>query len=219
MTALYIALGIVVVLLLLAWTPVGVRIVFRGALRLQVKAGPLRITVFPPKQKSGEKGKKRKPAEAKPAKTEGENASRRRPNRRQILYALDTLPPILGRALGRFGRGLRVPELRLHVVFGGEDPADTALLYGKAQAAAGVALPALERLVAVGETDVALAADYQAAQTEFSVDITAQIRLGTLAVLGGGVLKDMAAWLRGYRALADRAEDTKTGPADAAGAA
>ena len=155
----------------------------------------------------------------KPAKTEGEKASRRRPNRRQILYALDTLPPILGRALGRFGRGLRVPELRLHVVFGGEDPADTALLYGKAQAAAGVALPALERLVAVGETDVALAADYQAERTEFSVDITVQIRLGALAVLGGGVLKDMAAWLRGYRALADRAEDKEAVPADAAGAA
>ena len=218
MTALYIALGIAVVLLLLAWTPVGVRLAFQGALSLQVRIGPLRITVVPSKEKKPAKGKKKKQAEAKSAKAEA-GKKPRRPNRRQILYALDTLPPILKRALGGFGRGLRVPELRVHVVFGGEDPADTALLYGKTQAAVGMALPALEQLVAVGETDVALATDYQAERTEFSVDITVQIRLGALAVLGGGVLKDMAAWLRGYRALADRAEDTKTGPADAAGAA
>ena len=214
MTALCIVLGILVLLLLLAWAPVGVRAAYHGDLRVQVKAGPLRFSVYPPpKEKPSKKAEKKASAPTGDAK----KRSLRRPSRRQLLSAQDTLPPSLGRALGRVGRRLRVPVLRLRVVFGGEDPADVALLYGRAQAAAGAALPVLEQLVRFGETDVRLETDYQAERTEISGEAAVEIRLGALLGMGCAALRDVLAWLRGYRALAG---EKKVKPsADAASAA
>ena len=141
------------------------------------------------------------------------------PNRRQIRYSVDTLVPALWRALVRFGRRIRVPLLRLHVVFGGEDPADVAVLYGKSQAVAAALLPLLEGVVRFGETDVQLATDYRAERTVLTGEIDIQIRLWALAALGCSLLKSVVTWLRGYRALKAESEQTERKAAGAASAA
>ena len=141
------------------------------------------------------------------------------PNRRQIRYSVDTLVPALWRALVRFGRRIRVPLLRLHVVFGGEDPADVAVLYGKFQAVAAALLPLLEGVVRFGETDVQLATDYRAERTVLTGEINIQIRLWALAALGCSLLKSVVTWLRGYRALKAESEQTERKAAGAASAA
>ena len=155
MTALWVLLGLVALLLMLAWMPVGAAVTYDSAFRVRVQVGFLRFTVYP----AAKEGKKEKKGKKKQSEAKMEKKPFSSPNRRQIRYTVDTLVPALWRALVRFGRRIRVPLLRLHVVFGGEDPADVAALYGKSQAAVATLLPLLEGVVRFGETDVQLATD------------------------------------------------------------
>ena len=214
MTALWVLLGLVALLLMLAWMPVGAAVTYDSAFRVRVQVGFLRFTVYP----APEKGKKEKKGKKKQSEAKMEKKPFSSPNRRQIRYSVDTLVPALWRALVRFGRRIRVPLLRLHVAFGGEDPADVAALYGKSQAAAAALLPLLEGVVRFGETDVQLATDYRAERTVLTGEINIQIRLWALAALGCSLLKSVVTWLRGYRALKAESEQTerKAGAASAA---
>ena len=215
MTALWVLLGLVALLLMLAWMPVGAAVTYDSAFRVRVQVGFLRFTVYPaPKEGKKEKKGKKKQSEAKMEKKPFSS-----PNRRQIRYSVDTLVPALWRALVRFGRRIRVPLLRLHVVFGGEDPADVAVLYGKSQAVAAALLPLLEGVVRFGETDVQLATDYRAERTVLTGEIDIQIRLWALAALGCSLLKSVVTWLRGYRALKAESEQTERKAAGASSAA
>lgn len=215
MTALWVLLGLVALLLMLAWMPVGAAVTYDSAFRVRVQVGFLRFTVYPaPKEGKKEKKGKKKQSEAKMEKKPFSS-----PNRRQIRYSVDTLVPALWRALVRFGRRIRVPLLRLHVAFGGEDPADVAALYGKSQAVAAALLPLLEGVVRFGETDVQLATDYRAERTVLTGEIDIQIRLWALAALGCSLLKSVVTWLRGYRALKAESEQTERKAAGASSAA
>ena len=215
MTALWVLLGLVALLLMLAWMPVGAAVTYDSAFRVRVQVGFLRFTVYPaPKEGKKEKKGKKKQSEAKMEKKPFSS-----PNRWQIRYSVDTLVPALWRALVRFGRRIRVPLLRLHVVFGGEDPADVAVLYGKSQAVAAALLPLLEGVVRFGETDVQLATDYRAERTVLTGEINIQIRLWALAALGCSLLKSVVTWLRGYRALKAESEQTERKAAGASSAA
>ncbi len=212
MTALWIALGILALLLLLAWMPVGVEAAYAGSLQVRVRAGFLRFSVYPA-EKAAKAAEKQRTAKGKSS-SGAEAKKRRLPNRRQLAYAADTLLPDLFRALGRLGRRVRIPVLRVRGVFAGEDPADTAILCGKVQAAAAVLLPALERLVRVDQADVSFSADYQAEQTDISGEIRLRVCLGDLLLLGCAVLRSAVSWLREYRALAE--EEKPAGAASAA---
>ena len=216
MTAVYIVLLLIVLLLALGWIPLGADAAYHGGLQVRVRVGFLRFTVYP----APEKGKKKTKA-AKPKTAAGEKKRALRfPNRRQIAYTLEVLLPALRKALERLGRWIQIPVLRLRVVFAGEDPADVAVLYGKAQAAAAAALPLLERCVRIGETDVRLTADYTAEETAASGELRVRIRLGALLVLGVSALGSVVSWLRGYRALEKQETDgAKKRPAQAASAA
>ena len=215
MTALWVLLGLVALLLMLAWMPVGAAVTYDDAFRVRVQVGFLRFTVYP----ATKEGKKEKKGKKKQSEAKMEKKPFSSPNRRQIRYSVDTLVPALWRALVRFGRRIRVPLLRLHVAFGGEDPADVAVLYGKSQAVAAALLPLLEGVVRFGETDVQLATDYRAERTVLTGEINIQIRLWALAALGCSLLKSVVTWLRGYRALKAESEQTERKAAGASSAA
>lgn len=220
MTALYIVLGLVALLLVLGWMPLEADAVFDGGLQVQIKVGFLRFRVYPPrkKEKTAKKAKTAESQKGSKAKKK-EKQPFRFPNRRQAAYTLDTLVPALWRALVRFGRRIRIPVLRLHVVFGGEDPAETAVLYGRVQAAAAAGVPLLEALVRIGETDVKFLTDYTAERTVVSGRIRVHIRLWVLVALGCSMLKSVAVWLSGYRAREEKKGKMQRNAAGAASAA
>ncbi len=118
----------------------------------------------------------------------------------QILYSLDVLPPILGRALRRTCGSLRIEPLRLYVLVAGEDPADTAMLYGRLAAGIAAALPALER--AAADPDIQLYMDFTRRRMELSADVGVSVRPIRLVWIvlraGGSLLK----WFMGFRRLA-----------------
>ena len=63
MTALWILLGLIALLLMLALMPVGAAVAYDGAFRVRVQVGFLRFTVYPAteKGKKEKKGKKKDP--------------------------------------------------------------------------------------------------------------------------------------------------------------
>ena len=139
MTALFIVLGVLTVLLCI---PVGIRAEYdeEPAVYLTVLGIPIRL--YPAKE-----GKKQKEADKPEAK---ERKKFNLPPKAQLEEYLRLLLEVLG----RFRRRLRVNRLMLHACFGGNDPADAALNYGRAWAAIGVVMPLLEQCFVIRHRDV-----------------------------------------------------------------
>lgn len=177
----------------------------RGDAALWIQYGPLRLRLYPPKPaKETKKKRERKSAkEEKSKESQGETPKKKLSiTMEQILYTLETLPPVLGRALGRVRRGIRVKPLRIHLLIAGDDPAGTVLLYGRAQAALATGMPAVRRAVHIREEDIRLFLDFQRTRPDCAADVGISIRGWTgarIALCAGGSL---VKWFLGFRRLA-----------------
>ena len=130
-------------------------------------------------------------------------------NADQIRYSLETLPHILSRALRRTGRSIRLEPLKIHLLVAGPDPAGTAELYGKLEAALGAGLPALHRLVRIEDQDIRLFLDFQAEEMDCIADVGIALRPGGLAGIGLQAGGSLLKWLIGFKKLASPAGDGK----------
>lgn len=204
-----ILLALALLLAALLTVPVKLRFSYEdGAPQLWVRYGPVRRQIFPAPEKEEktsskkEKTKKRKKPSKKKEKKEKPAKKKAGINREQILYTLEKLPPILGRALRRTGRSIRVQPLKVHVLVAGRDPADTALLYGQLEAALHGALPLLERAAWIKEQDIRLFLDFSVREADVIADVGVSLRPGSLVWIalraGGSLLK----WFLGFRKLA-----------------
>lgn len=209
----WIVLGAVVLLLAAALVlPLAVRLTYdRGALTVGVRLGPVERTLWPRPEKQEKQSAK--PKKSKKTAQSGKTAvggEKKRPTRQQLLYTLDTLPPILGRALKRTGRRVRVEPLKLHLLVAGPDPADTALLYGRLEAALAAGLPVLHRLVRIREQDIRLFLDFQEERMDCIADVGVSLRVGdALAVVLCAALS-LIKWLIGFRRLAAQPPTNQT---------
>lgn len=196
----WIAGGVILALLLLLMaTKIQVRGLWQGTLSVYLQVGPLKWMVYPMKKGSPEpkEEKEEKPAEQQSERVEEEHG----PNRRQVFYTLETIPPILMKALGRLRQRLVVDPLDLSVTFGGEDPADTAILCGRCQALAGALLPWMEQVLTIRNLSVRLQVDFEADHTQASGELGVRLRVLDLLVLLFGSLGGLLGWYRGYQKL------------------
>ena len=76
--------------------------------------------------------------------------------------------------LGDFRRKLRVNRLVLRLTLAGDDPCDLAVNYGRAWAAVGNLLAALERAFVIQKRDVEVQCDFLGEETKvvFAMDLT-----------------------------------------------
>lgn len=193
-------LTLLALLLVLLQIPVSIRFSYQdGAPEAALRYGPMRLSLFPGKKEPvGDRPEEKKKPEKKPKpKKKG-----RRINREQILYALETLPPILGRALRRTGRSIRIRPLKIYVLVAGYDPADTALLYGRLEAALHGGLPLLRQAVRISEEDVRLYLDFTKRQMDVIADVGVSLRPGSLAWVGLRAAASLVKWFLGFRKLA-----------------
>ena len=112
------------------------------------------------------------------------------------------MPPIRGRALGRTGRSIRVEPLKVHVLVAGSNPADTALLYGRLEAALGVGLPLLHKVMRIKDQDIRLFLDFSRRQMDFIADVGVVLRPGSLVWTGLRAGGSLLKWFFGFRKLA-----------------
>ena len=75
---------------------------------------------------------------------------------------------------------MRVHPLNLSVVFGGEDPAKLAEIYGWANTAMWTIMPQLERLLRIPDPHIHLEADFESPATRAEGEIGLSFRVGDL---------------------------------------
>ena len=171
MTALYIILVVIVLILLM---PVGVDGGYDfGDVRLKIVAGPAKIQFLPKKEKKKGKEKKEKAPKAKK-----EKKPKAKP---QMDFAFITELVRLGlRALNRFRKKLNIDHLQIWYLAAADDPCDAAMAYGKASAAVSLLRDIIYNAFNVKDEDIRLRVDFTEEKPQFSVMAQLTIRIGQI---------------------------------------
>lgn len=185
-----------VCLLVLAWIPLGIRASYGEAgFEARVIAGPLKITLFPRKNRK-RKSKNTDSSEKNAQETTKASSEKKRPKTEttekdepgmQSGGSLERFVPWIRLALdflGALRRKIRLDNLYLHVVLAGEDPCDLAVNYGRAWAAVGDLLPKLERVFVIGKRDIQVNCDFAAERITVAARGDMTITLGRTLCLG-----------------------------------
>lgn len=185
-----------VCLLVLAWIPLGIRVSYGEAgFEARVIAGPVRITLFPRKnrkrkQKTADSSEKtteettKSPSEKK--RPETETTEKDEPGM-QSGGSLERFVPWIRLGLdflGALRRKIRLDNLYLHVVLAGDDPCDLAVNYGRAWAAVGDLLPKLERIFVIRKRDIQVGCDFAAEKITVAARGDMTMTLGRTLCLG-----------------------------------
>lgn len=191
MTGLYVLAALVLVLFLIGQVRVGGQVEYsREGLTAWVRAGAFLIQVFPwNRPKKEKKAKKEKPK--KKEKKKKEPAHEEKPPAPSLVQkaggALEyaqALLPIALQAAGQFQRKLQVDTLDLTLTVGGDDPADIALLYGRANAVLGSLWDPLVRTFHVKKGRARAEVDFQAAGTTLYAKASLSLKIGQILWLG-----------------------------------
>lgn len=179
-TALWILLAAAVFLIAFNLLRVGVDAEYDGAgLYLRVKAGPVKLTILPKREKPAKPKKKKK--KETPPKDEGDEAKPKKG--KQSPLTLPTLLKLVRPALeaaGAFRRKLSVDLLRLHAKVGTSDPCDTAMTFAYLQSAVYGLQPLAERSLNVKERDVWLTPDFTNDSIDAEGRLILTIRIGQI---------------------------------------
>ena len=171
-TALWILLIIALLLTAFNLLRVGVDAEYDGeALFLRLKAGPVRITILPKKEKPEKPKKKKKEKQPKAEKSKESPLT--------LPTLLKLVRPAL-EALGSFRRKLSVDLLRLHARVGTSDPYNTAMTFAYLQSAVYGLHPLVERALNVKERDVWLTPDFTNDSIAAEGRLIGTIRIGQI---------------------------------------
>ena len=170
---------VLVLLFLLGQTRIGVQGEYTAeGLTARVRLGLVRLQVYPLKKQKQKKEKP--PKKKKPPKRETEE----KPKKGGPVKLLLRLLPLALEAGGQFRRKLQVDLLRLEVTAGTSDPADAAMVYGRANAALGAAWRPLVTAFRVKDGHAAVRIDFDSEQTTVYGAAALSIKVGQALWLG-----------------------------------
>ena len=179
-TALWILLIIALLLTAVNLLRVGVDAEYGGeALFLRVKAGPVKITILPKREKPAKPKKKKKEKPPKDDKDEEQPKKKKKKSPLTLPTLLKLVRPAL-EAVGTFRRKLSVDLLRLHARVGSSDPYSTAMTFGYLQSAVYGLHPLAERALNVKERDVWLTPDFTSDGIAAEGRLILTIRIGQI---------------------------------------
>lgn len=185
MIALYVILGLIVLILLLLCIPAHAHVTYREELTLDVRYLFLKFRILPGAEEAerAEKPKeKAKPKEKKPNPfLQKVKRSLRAEGFNGFLSLIGQFVNLTGTAAVDIIKKLRIREFDLYVMTGGTDAAAAAILYGKACAVIYPAAEMLFRLVPCRKHRVSVDLDYSV--TEPYVNLEADGALSPLWVL------------------------------------
>ncbi len=189
MKALFVLAVVVLALLLVGQIRLGGRAEFNAqGFFLWIRLGRFQIKLLPMKQKR-EKTTPQKPKEPT-KKKEPKRPKKERPPAPlteklggALEYAQALLPVGLEAAKGLW-RGLRVDVLELELTAGGSDPADAAMLYGRANAALGALWRPLTKAFHVKDGTARVKLDFDAPGTTVYGQAALSIKIGTVVWIG-----------------------------------
>ena len=184
---------------LLCLARVGVTVFWEDHISFTIRVGPLRIHIDPFRQDPKKKKEEITGAELrkKLPKLTAED----------LWDAFDTLLPVGLRALEQTRRAIRIQPLELCIYVGGEDPADTAELYGLLCAAMWTLMPRLETLLVIPDPSIHLELDLSREKIQLQGKVGVSARIGTLLRVGICAGIPTLKWLMRLRA---KKKDRKT---------
>ncbi len=177
----WIVLGaIAAALVLLSLVRVGGTVEYsRSGVLIRLRAGPLRIRVYPPRPKKADGQEKPKRVKKKP-KPEEEQPE---PKPGGQLGPLKAILPLVADAAGQLRRKVRVDRLLLDVTAAASDPAAAALAFGGVNAAIGMIWPLLENNFNIGDRRIRTRVDFNLTEPEIYLYGSFSLRLGQAAAL------------------------------------
>lgn len=187
MTGWLIAGGVVVLVWLLGCIRLGMGAshMEEEGVRVWVRVGPAKITLYPRPKKKEAKPHKEKPSKPAKEKKPKEKKKTREPlTREQILSLVRQLIPLSLEAAGAFRRKLSIDVLELRLVVGEPDPADAALHYGQASAALGALWGPVTSAFQVKDGLARVDVDFQKAHWALWGRIQMTLTIGQLTWLG-----------------------------------
>lgn len=197
MTWWMILLLIFAILFLIGCIPVGAAVDYQDeALAVRAKIGPFGIQILPKREKKAKKSAKSTQKNDKKASAEAKK-SEKKPSAflSGDVGALFDLLRLVCDTLGNLRRKIRVELLVLHVTYGGDDPAQAAINYGRSWAVIGALNPYLERLFVIKKRDIRPILDYNTDKLQINAHLTVTITIGRVLALalraGVGFLKIM----------------------------
>ena len=179
MSAPGILLCVVIVLFLIGQIRVGCKAEYdQNGVQVFVRVAAFHIRVFPLKKKTGEK----KPKKAKKPKKE-KKPKQPVPMKEKIGGALgyvQTLLPVVIKAVGYFFKKLQIDTLRLRLVAGSPDPADAAKVYGTASAALGALWQPLTQAFDVKDGHARVDLDFESDRMTIWASASLSIKIGQI---------------------------------------
>lgn len=177
----WVVLGaIAAALVLLSLVRVGGTVEYsRSGVLVRLRAGPLRIRVYPPRPKKADGQEKPKRVKKKP-KPEEEQPE---PKPGGQLGPLKAILPLVADAAGQLRRKVRVDRLLLDVTAAASDPAAAALAFGGVNAAIGMIWPLLENNFNIGDRRIRTRVDFNLTEPEIYLYGSFSLRLGQAAAL------------------------------------
>ena len=178
MTAPAVLLCVLIALFLIGQIRVGCKAEYdQDGVQVFIRIASFHIRVFPLKKKSGDKKKKAK-------KTKKEKKPKEPvPMQEKIGGALgyvQELLPVLLKAVGYFFKKLQIDTLHLRLTAGSSDPADAAMVYGKASAALGALWYPLTQALDVKDGYAKIDLDFNAEKMTVWAAAALSIKIGQI---------------------------------------
>ena len=186
MTALKVLLALFLLLFLLGRIRVGGDGEYSAdGLLIRVRVGPISIRVFPLRKKREKKEKKPAEKGKKPSSSpqNGEKKEPSQPEKPKKGGTLDLVKaglPLVGEAAGALTERIRIDLLRMDLLFGGTDAAQTAILFGMSNALIAPLLAVFQQNFEVKEHRVRTAVDFNEKTITLYLRAAFSARIGQL---------------------------------------
>ena len=169
------------------------------------RAGEVKVVPPPEKKPKKEKPKKEKAAETGKQPVKEKKKLNLHLTAADIRAALSAVWRAIQGALRRAGRRIRIDPMRVSIVLGDENPANTAEWYGWVNAAVWTVMPWLEKTVHMPDPQVHMEMDFNAVETKVSGTVGISYRIGDLLAIGfaaaGPLLRFLLPFLKRQKAM------------------
>lgn len=157
MVAVYILAVVLIIIAIILIIRVGATLIYgEDGLELAAFVGPVRIKITPKEEK---KEKEKKSEKKKKTKKEKEEQVKKLDVGGKVSAIKSILPAVFD-ALGKLRHKLSVDELIVHYTVASDDPAESAILFGRVSAAIGAATPIIENAFKIKNRDIGVNVDF-----------------------------------------------------------
>ena len=180
--ALYIILGIIVLIALLLCLRANLCIVFEDDLRVYIRVLFIKYYLIPERKKKFKKNKKKQKEQKTVIRKKSENEAKP-----SLVDKLSLVKEILAVSFKTFSRHLHIRIAKMHITVGSPDAAQTAILYGAISGVAACIIELIDsyaNLDSLKERSVSIEPDFLSEKCDAKINITLSISVfGALVTL------------------------------------